>query len=145
MPQLKEIMSTRTVLDIQTIQSVLSCLQNMSESAVYSISSAILDKLLQEVLTIGKSLSEDDLPMVDKFLMAVIINVVSKSPRLDDNQALTIFRIILNMPTNDDTDFDQRDAAIEEVVRTKGVVATLASFQGIYNEVKFNLSVGYCS
>lgn len=83
--------------------------------------------------------------MVDKFLMAVIINVVSKSPRLDDNQALTIFRIILNMPTNDDTDFDQRDAAIEEVVRTKGVVATLASFQGIYNEVKFNLSVGYCS
>ena len=129
------------MFEVNSIQSVLTCLQNMDETATSGIAEVLLDKILSEVLSFSNKASPEDLIMLDKFLVGVLINVLIKSPRMGHSYHLVIFRILLNAPTTTESDSSQRAKVIEEMVRSKGMNYILSVLQGLYNEAKYNMSV----
>ena len=139
--QLRDLINRKNLFEVNSIQSVLTCLQNMDETATTGIATALLDKILSEVLSFSCKISLEDLTLLDKFLVGVLINVLVKTPRLEHAYHLVIFRILLNAPTPTDSDCSQRAKVIDEMVRSKGMNYILSVLQGLYNEVKYNMSV----
>jgi len=115
----------------------------MDEAATSGVATTLLDKILTEVLSFSHRASSEDLILLDNFLVGVLINVLIKSPRLDHSYHLVVFRILLNAPTSVDSDCGQRAKVVEEILRSRGMNYILSVFQGLYNEVKYNMSVDW--
>lgn len=113
----------------------------MDEHSTSSVSTTLLDKLLHEIISSGAQVPQEDISMLDKFLMGVLINVICKSPSLEDSYFGVVYRIMLNSPTNAETDTNQRVKVVDEMFVRKNPDFNLWVFQAIYNEVKYRMSV----
>ena len=145
--------SNRSLTDITQLQQLLSCVQNMSPDSLEPYLPELRDALLSELSGTGqfspgnkprtsaKRIPKEDQPLFEKYLMAVLVNMESKSDPQDLPQLIVTLKIVLHMPWSQDIDTTSRQSLFDELYHGRGLSQLFEGYQEIYNEVKFTVSV----
>lgn len=127
-------------LDPHSLQAVLASLQTITDNEVSEIVDRLIEKLLQGVLHLRRH-PEDE---VCRLMASILVYLAQRASHLSNHQTLAAFRIILNCPAMLSTSFADVESLFAILASKIGLNAVLGTFQGIYNELKFTVSVGAC-
>jgi hypothetical protein len=124
-------------IDSRSLESIFSSLQMIEETEIAEVIDRLIEKLLQSVLHLFKEVNEE----ADRFMIVILLILAQRAPHFSQHQTLAGLRIVLNCTSMLRTNSADVTRLIELLVGKVGLNAFLTVFQGIYNEVKFTVSV----
>lgn len=125
------------LLDSQSLDGVLSSLQVIDDKETIEIVDRLIEKLLQGVLHFTKRPTEE----MCRLLTNILLILAQRSPHLSQHQTLAALRILLNCTNMLPVNSAEVVRLYEQLALKVGLGMLLNVFQGIYNEVKFTVSV----
>jgi hypothetical protein len=134
-------LKNKRLSDLNTLENVLSCTQNLHPSHAEQLKGPMLEKILFDTLNHLSDLHSDDTNLYSRYVVAVLLNLLAKLDELTDQEVLTTMKILLNLPRGEETQFKQRSRVWEELFAINGIWPLLGGLETLYNEVKFNLNV----
>lgn len=125
------------LIDSPSLDGVLSSLQVVNEKETIEIVDRLIERLLQGVLQLKKRPTDD----MCKRLTTILLILIQRSHHLSQHQTLAALRILLNCTSMLPSNSAEVASIFEQLAFKVGLGMLLNVFEGIYNEVKFTVSV----
>jgi hypothetical protein len=134
-------LKNKRLSDLNTLENVLSCTQNLHSSHAEQLKGPLLEKILFDTLNNLSDLHREDMTLYSRYVVAVLLNLLGKLDDLTNQEVLITMKVLLNLPSGEESQFKQRNRVWEELFAITGIWPLLGGLETLYNEVKFNLNV----